>query len=247
MTPTAAMLLRAWESGAGAPPAARVPALLHLLGAVPAGERTGELTVGQCDARLFALRREVFGATLEAVATCPACQAEVELTLPLGELAPPVREGPAAPLTVRVGRYTVQCRIPCDNDLLAVAGARPEPTLRDLLEQCVLEVSPPGYTDGAGAAGAAAGLPDSVIDTVIEALADADPGAHTELRVRCPCGSEWPGELDIRAVLWADLTDWAGRTLTEVHLLASAYGWSEADILAMSGWRRRWYLEAAGW
>ena len=48
-------------------------------------------------------------------------------------------------------------------------------------------------------------------------------------------------------MVWSDLTDWVGRTLTEVHQLARAYGWSEAEILAMSGWRRRWYLEAAGW
>ena len=81
----------------------------------------------------------------------------------------------------------------------------------------------------------------------VEALAESDPGAQTALRVRCPCGSEWVGELDIRTVVWSDLTDWVGRTLTEVHQLARAYGWSEAEILAMSGWRRRWYLEAAGW
>jgi hypothetical protein len=29
----------------------------------------------------------------------------------------------------------------------------------------------------------------------------------------------------------------------EVHLLASAYGWRESDILAMTPWRRQLYLE----
>ena len=70
---------------------------------------------------------------------------------------------------------------------------------------------------------------------------------HGASLVRCPCGSEWVDELDIRTVVWSDLTEWVGRTLTEVHQLAQAYGWSEAEILAMSGWRRRWYLEALGW
>ena len=86
MAPTAAILLRAWESGAAAAPLDRAPSLLHSLGALATSVRTDELTVGQCDARLFELRRRI-GETLEMVATCPACQTEVELTVALGELS----------------------------------------------------------------------------------------------------------------------------------------------------------------
>ena len=113
---------------------------------------------------------------------------------------------------------------------------------RDLLGQCVLEVNSP---DGSPAA--LGELPEALADAAVGALAESDPGAQTALRVRCPCGSEWVDELDIRDVVWNDLTNWVGRTLAEVHQLARAYGWSEAEILALSGWRRRWYLEAAGW
>ena len=94
MAPTAAMLLRAWESGAAVGPLDRAPSLLHSLGAVPASVRPDELSVGQCDARLFELRRAMFGEMLEVVATCRACQTEVELTVALDELQPPVREVP---------------------------------------------------------------------------------------------------------------------------------------------------------
>ena len=253
MALTAAILLRAWESGAAVAPLDRAPSLLRSLGTVPAGVRTGELTVGQCDARLFELRRAVFGETLEAVATCPACQAEVELTVALGDLQPPVREGPMAPVTVQADGYTVRCRIPCNDDLRALACCGREATLRDLLDRCVLAVSPPGspaeptVSPPGEPPGSPAELPESAVDTIIGVLAEADPGAHMALRVRCPCGSEWLDEMDIRNVVWSDLTDWVGRTLTEVHQLAQAYGWSEAEILAMSGWRRRWYLEAVGW
>ena len=242
MTPTAAILLRAWESGAAVAPLDRAPSLLHSLGAVPASVRTDELTVGQCDARLFELRRAMFGETLEVVTTCPACQTEVELTVALGELQPPVREGPVAPLTVQANGYTLLCRIPCNEDLRALARRGAEVTLRDLIERCVLEASSPE-----GPPVALRELPEATVEAIVEALADTDPGAHTALRVRCPCGGEWVAELDIRDVVWSDLTEWVGRTLTEVHQLAQAYGWSEAEILAMSGWRRRWYLEAVGW
>ena len=37
----------------------------------------------------------------------------------------------------------------------------------------------------------------------------------------------------------------AGALLHEVHRLASAYGWSETDVLAMSAMRRGVYLELA--
>jgi hypothetical protein len=239
---TAAMLLRAWESGSAAGPLDRAPSLLHSLGAVPASVRTDELSVGQCDARLFELRRVMFGEMLEVVATCPACQTEVELTVALAELQPPVREGLVPPLTVQADGYTLVCRLPCNEDLRVLASRGGQVTLHDLLEWCVLEVTSPG-----GRPVSPHELPEATAEAIVEALAESDPGAWTTLRVRCPCGSEWVDELDIREVLWSDLTEWVGRTLTEVHRLARAYGWSEAEILALSGWRRHWYLEAAGW
>ena len=242
MAPTAAMLLRAWESGAAVGPVDRAPSLLHSLGAVPVSVRPDELSVGQCDARLFELRRAMFGEMLEVVATCRACRTEVELTVALDELQPPVREGPVPPLTVQADGYTLVCRIPCNEDLRVLASGGGQVTLYDLLERCVLEATSPG-----GPPVAPRELPEATAEAIVEALAESDPGAQTALRVRCPCGSEWVDELDIREVMWSDLTEWVGRTLTEVHRLARAYAWSEAEILALSGWRRRWYLEAAGW
>jgi hypothetical protein len=242
MAPTAAILLRAWESGTGAAPSVRAPSLLHSLGAVAASVRTDEMTVGQCDAWLFKLRRVIFGEMLEVLATCPACQNDVELIVALGELQPPLREGAAAPLTVQVDGYTLRCRIPSNEDLRVLASRSGGATLRDLLERCVIEANAADRSPVL-----LRHLPEATVEATIEALAEADPGACTQLRISCPCGGEWVDELDIRDVLWSELTEWVGRTLTQVHQLARSYGWSEAEILQMSGWRRRWYLEAAGW
>lgn len=245
MRPTAATLLRAWESGAAAAPDDRATSLLHSLGAVAAGVRVDELTVGQCDARLFELRRALFGEMLEAVATCPACRAEVEVTVPLDALQPPLRDGPGPALTVQADGYTLVCRIPRNEDLRVLARRTGEVSLLDLLKRCVLEVSSPG-----GSPVAPHELPElseAMVEAAVGTLAESDPGAQTVLRLRCHCGSEWTDELDIRSVVWSDLTEWVGQVLTDVHMLARAYGWSEAEILEMSGWRRRWYLEAAGW
>src|SRR6516164_11104829 len=116
MKTSAASLLQAWEVGAAVAPLDRAPSLLQTLDALPASMAVDELTVGQCDARLFELRRTVFGEMLEAVATCPTCRTEVEVTVPLGDLQPPLRDDPVPELTVQADGYTLVCRIPRNED-----------------------------------------------------------------------------------------------------------------------------------
>jgi hypothetical protein len=226
--PSAAGLLSAWEAAAAHPHVNRAPALLEALGAIGAGD---ELTVGQCDHALFAWRRELFGERLELEATCPRCATDVELTLFAGELQRPPLEGPAT-FTVEHGGRRIAGRLPSNADLRALADLPSDERLRALLARCM--------TGGDALDGDAA-------LAVLEAMADHDPGAHLALAVRCSCGAEWVDELDIRSIVWADVSGWVGRTLTEVHQLATSYGWSEAEVLATPAWRRRWYAEAAGW
>lgn len=242
MAPTAATLLRAWEDGAAVTPLERAPSLLHSLGGAPEGIAISELSVGQCDARLFELRRALFGDVVEVVATCPVCHTELELDVPLSQLQPPVHEGRLAPVTVQTDRHTVVCRVPLNGDLAAIEAEGDDAGLRDLVDRCMVEARGPD-----GSPITVRDLPEATLDVIVSALAEADPGSHTLLRVHCPCGNQWADELDIRSVVWADLTDWVGRTLTEVHQLAQAYGWSEREILEVEAWRRRWYMEAAGW
>lgn len=242
MGPTAAAMIAAWEVGAASAPIDRAPSLLRSLAAIPSDVSVERLTVGQCDARLFALRRALFGDALEAVSTCPVCDAEVEMVLALEQLQPEPIAEPSPAITVSDSGYTVRCRIPLNDDLRALARRGEHARIEDLLERCAIQAR-----DAAGAVIATDALPPQTAHAVVDALAANDPGAHVPIAIRCPCGAEWVDELDIRAITWADLTDWVSATLTEVHQLARAYGWSEADILAMSATRRRWYLEAAGW
>ena len=79
---------------------------------------------------------------------------------------------------------------------------------------------------------------------MIARIAEADPQADVEVALNCPCCQHtWQTDFDIVSYLWAELHAWATRLFREVHLLASAYGWSESDILNMSARRRRHYLE----
>ena len=71
-----------------------------------------------------------------------------------------------------------------------------------------------------------------------------DPQAEVLLDLTCPgVRREWQAVFDIAAYFWAELAAEAKRLLREVDALARAYGWREADILALSPRRRQAYLE----
>ena len=106
-----------------------------------------------------------------------------------------------------------------------------------MLDRCVEAAS-------GGKPAPAAALPEAVLAQALRRMAEADPGATTELALLCPaCATSWNAPFDVVTYFWSELEMWAERILAEVHLLASAYAWHERDILALSPLRRRRYLE----
>jgi hypothetical protein len=236
---SAAELLEVWERGRGADPVRRA---LLLLGAAephtPADELAA-LSIGRRDARLLRLRECVFGGRLEAVTSCATCGERLELAFGVGELLRSVDAEPgpeeAPPLELEAAGYHVRFRLPTSADLVAVAEAGATAPVA-LLERCVEEVE-----------GTEAELPPELADALASRMAEADPGADLELALTCPaCAGRWTAPFDIVAYFWAEIEVWARRTLREVHRLASAYGWSEPAILALSPQRRQAYLELLG-
>lgn len=57
------------------------------------------------------------------------------------------------------------------------------------------------------------------------------------------CGAAITERLDVVAYFWDELERNAWQLLDDVHSLAHAYGWSEAQILALGATRRRAYLD----
>lgn len=242
---SAGELLDAWEAASGRPEWARALALLA------AGHDDGDgalaaLPVGERDRRLVALRRSVFGTSVQATAECPACAEPAELSFALDDVVPatPPSAGASAG-TVRAAGHEVAFRLPTSADLATVAAAQPADA-RDaagaLLARCVLSVTAPS-----GTAVAAGDLPGEVADAVSDAIAAADGAADLALALTCPsCGHRWAAPFDIAVFVWQEVDAWAERILLEVDGLASAYGWQEPAVLALSPWRRRRYLELAG-
>ena len=78
-------------------------------------------------------------------------------------------------------------------------------------------------------------------------LARAFPLLDVRIEVECPeCRGAVAERFDILAYWWAELERLGDRVLDEVHVLARAYGWTEADVLALTPARRRAYLARVG-
>jgi hypothetical protein len=126
----------------------------------------------------------------------------------------------------------VRFRRATSRDLAAVAT---EPDVPAATQALLMRLAVDGLPGGAPNA--------DEVEAIEAALELADPLAHVTLAVRCDhCGHSWRATLDIAASLWDGLAAQALHTVQQVHLLASAYGWSERDILAMPAPRRALYL-----
>jgi hypothetical protein len=237
--PTAAELLDTWQDAVTATPARRAQALLRLaFPELDAGD-SGALTIGQRDVLLMQLRRHLFGVRLDMVTLCPQCREPLESAADVDAFAA-TATAECAPAPLCAHGYHIAFRPPSVDDLLALPD-EPDPRAAraHLLQRCISRIETP---DGHRATPAS--LPEDVVQAVIEAMADADPAADLELAFDCPaCGHAWTDCFDIAAFLWRELHAWALRTLREVHSLALAYGWREADVLALNPVRRQIYLE----
>lgn len=208
-----AALLELYQSGRTGDSLTRA----RLLGRAAAGTDAGALPLGELDRRIWALRGDIVGAGPgTAVARCADCAARLEFELPAGFALP----GAASPAGVRVEWQgeVHELRPPCLADF-GPDGLRPEN----------LGAGP--WQDPDFAAHAA------------ETLHAADPALAMTFALTCPeCGAAMDEVFDPAAWLWAEIEDIARGLLREVVRLARAFGWSEAEILAMPRARRALYL-----
>lgn len=230
-------LLAAWERAIPQSPTRR--ALTVLAAARP--ERTAEewslVPIGQRDAALLRVREELFGESLAATADCPNCAERLEMTISTREIAPLALQEAETEHTVDCDGFQVAFRPPNTADLIAAGPGGREA----LLARCVAGVQ----KDGREAASTE--LSEVAVARVTEAMQEADPGADIRIALVCPaCSHSWSLVFDVVSYLWGELEDWAERLLLDVHALASAYGWSERDIVAMSQRRRQFYLGLVG-
>ena len=240
--PSAERLVKAWEAGMALPHAARAIELLAAVEPETSRSAAAALSLGERDRRLLGLRRALFGPVLDATAGCPGCGDRVEFTVAVESLLVTPPDAPAQPAVDAAG-VSVEFRLPTSADLLALLRAPSGLTGPALMTRCVTRV----VADPAEEAGAFEAISEAARDAVASTMAALDPQADVQLSMSCPsCQHQWSADFDVVSYLWSELTAWVRRLLVEVHHLALAYGWREADILAMSSQRRATYLELIG-
>ena len=238
----ASELLGVWERGASQ---ALPDRALHLLAAqfpdTPRETLEG-LAIGKRDSHLLALRRQIFGSRLISLVNCSQCGARVELSFDTADITviPGIETGEEFSLTS--GEYNIRFRLPNSSDLKNITGCTDLAKARHcLLERCVSQID---HCDNRIAVD---DLPEEVVTAIMSHMAEADPQADVQLALACPaCQLHWVETFDIVSFFWSEIHAWASRLLREVHALASAYGWAEADLLAMHPLRRQSYLEMLG-
>jgi hypothetical protein len=236
---TASTLLGAWERALSQSPTQRALTLLQFVVADVPPERLAALTIGQRDAHLLNLRESAFGPRMTSVVTCPACSRQLELSFMASSVRVATPTDPIGPCTLIHADYQVEFRLPNSDDVTDLIPEldRSANQLR-LLERCLLNVRCNGEAVPFDE------LPAELRAAVSDQMAEIDPQADVQLSLACPdCRHHWHAPLDIFSYLWAEIHEWATRLLRDIHTLASAYGWREADILALSPWRRQAYLD----
>jgi hypothetical protein len=194
--------------------------------------------LGERDRRLLELRRRLFGASLPLRQQCPECSTDLESVVDLNALPARPAESPSP---FSHDGYTIRFRLPDSTSLAAVEHASSAEEARwALIEHC-LEAA-----EYHGTPVAARELPASVIEALGKAVDTADPLANLELSFQCAhCGATFQVLFDAAACVWTEFDVWARRRLEEVHILASAYGWTEREVLSLSPRRRQAYIELA--
>lgn len=235
---SAGELLTVWEKGLMQQPVKRALALLTAACPEISPSQLAQLSIGQRDTLLLTLRSGTFGSQIQSLATCGKCGENLELNFSVTDIctSPPT---PSETFSLRVAGWDIEFRLPNSLDLMAPTSLDNQP--RTLLERCLLQVKEHEEIQPVEK------LPDEIASTVITQMAKLDPQADVLLNLCCPaCGHQWQSTFDIVSFFWSEIHAWAIRTLREVHILASTYGWGEAEILAMSPYRRQLYLEMVG-
>lgn len=236
-----AELLGVWENGLRQGPMDHALGLLEAVYPEQSAESLAELRIGERDARLLQVRQVLFGPRITSTALCPRCSERLEWESDVAELCVDEGRTSTTDLCVEAETYRLEFRLPNSRDLAALSQGKDGSNDRrtQLLERCLLEASTPD-----GESLRIGQLPEAALQAMVRAMDRADPQSNLQINLTCPaCGHCWEGLFDIVSFLWAEINNWAERTLRAVHLLARAYGWREADILALSATRRQLYLE----
>jgi hypothetical protein len=208
-----------------------------------------DLSMGDRELLLLLVRRRLFGNIMQCVLKCPSCDEKLDVELKVDDLiveSNAVQQIRYEELIEAEGTwFRVTFHLPTAGDVEKALrpAADIEGTARALARGCIDSVSrvsdEPGSTQEEKEE-----WPDSVLRKISARIEQLDPQAEIELQSNCPaCGYEFKQPVDPGGYLVHELAARQRVKYQEVHELARAYHWSEAEILSMGSRKRQIYLD----
>jgi len=220
---------------------ARALQILPRLAQATTGERSdttswASVTVTDFEVTLLVLRVHLFGDVIACALDCPNpdCGERVEAEFRIADFLdalrprqpPGVRAAPGRPGWFCLDDGHAAFRLPTAGDQAEVIGAVDAP--RRLGERCI---DPPV-------------VPGRLRHRIERAMEQLAPEVSRHIDGSCPhCGHALSSPLFVSHLVMEELRRAAGGVHDEIHLIASRYHWSEADILGLPRSRRRGYAE----
>jgi hypothetical protein len=197
-------------------------------------ELVQELSVGDRQYLMLWLARLLYGDAFWCSARCGRCRSWYDLEL-RRSLLPVKVAGAGFPFTrVTVCGRVLELRAPNGADQEGLAEVAEDEAIRLLVQRCTVSV------DGAAPSSELVGsLGQADLDRIEAALDDLAPDVGTRVATQCPeCGGQQIVEVDPFGA-----RQWRAENLSqEIHVIASTYHWSEAEILDLPRERRHRYL-----
>ncbi|MGA2490120.1 MAG: hypothetical protein ABSF99_08030 [Anaerolineales bacterium] len=206
----------------------------HLLLDIPGtGCKPGsasQLTAADRDRMLAVIYRRMYGGSIATMLTCGQCKKPFDLDFELGELEKSLAaESPPQGLQRTGGTFQLpdgsRFRLPTGCDELEVAHMSPDQAQSELLQRCLLAGDPAGK------------------EAVLAAMQVVAPLLDLDLQANCPeCGFTQAVHFDLQRYLLSAIQAGQTNLAYQVHLLASAYGWSLETILGLPRSQRLAYV-----
>jgi base plate protein len=232
-------MIGVWEQGELHSPLDQALLLLHAGEPDDSLQSLAKLNVGERDRRLLELRKKTIGSRFSCSVECPWCGEDLQFEFDISQILQTPPAARSETLTAATDEFAVTFRLPNSEDLIeALSVSSIEDSRRRVLERCVVAIEKDGHTVAVG------DVPEPAIAKICELMGNSDPLADLQLTVQCQsCGKSWQVPFDVTSFFWKEIAVRARRALSEVHVLATAYGWHESDILNMSSARREFYLQ----
>jgi hypothetical protein len=219
-----ALLLSVWNMGAGQSPHRRMGNLLASLFPALVLEQD---TLGQRNRRLLQLHSGLFDRSIEARVACPECGTQNEFAIPRKDmLAAPIADADAVAV-ISAGGKTASFRQPRMADI-SIAAQDDDPKAA-LVRLCSID----GVTE----------LSDREARALAAHYETLDPLSNIIISTPCvQCGATISATVELADFVTKDVERLADSLLRDIDCIASAYGWTEAEILALPADRRMRYV-----